>query len=63
MATAKISQLEMCNRDVVDIWVSGGRGNLKTLTTINIRVDEQGQVVITYTGANVKVVEDKYRVV
>lgn len=63
MATAKISQLEMNSRDSVDIWVSGGRGNLKTLATINIRVDEHGQVVVTTTGDNVKVVEDKYRVV
>ena len=58
MAIAKISQLEMNSRDVVDIWISGGRGNLKTLSTINISVNEQGKVEIKYTGDNVVVSQD-----
>ena len=62
MATVTVSQITMNSRDQIDVWVEGGRGNLKTLSTINIRVDDKGQVIITYTGDNIVTIQgDGYK--
>ena len=57
-ATAKISTVELTQNDQLDIWISGGRGNLKILSTINISVNAQGKVEIKYTGDNVVMSQD-----